>query len=68
MPVPLLSPRSQELITMTMSETLEKVYTGLGQFAGVNVIFEPNMQGRTDRVQVGAFESRAHVPVTGSAP
>lgn len=52
MPVPLLSPRSQELITMSMSETLERVYTALGQMAGVNVVFDPDMRDRQNRIQV----------------
>lgn len=52
LPVPVLSARSQDLITMSLSDTLEKVYLSLGQFAGVNVVLDPDLQRKTDRIQI----------------
>ncbi len=46
LPVPLLSPRSPVPIKLNMTERLEKVYQTLGTLAGVNVVFDPDLQGK----------------------
>jgi general secretion pathway protein D len=46
LPVPLLSPRSPVPIKVNMTERLDKVYQTLGNLAGVNVVFDPDMQGK----------------------
>lgn len=49
LPLPLLSPRSPVNIKLSMTAPLDKVYQTLGTLAGVNVVFDPDMQnpGRT---------------------
>ncbi len=44
LPLPLLSPRSQSEIKINMTGSVEKVYQTLGFMAGVNVVFDPDMQ------------------------
>ncbi len=46
LPVPLLSPRSPVPIKLSMTASLEKVYQTLGALAGVNVVFDPDMQNK----------------------
>ena len=46
LPVPLLSPRSPVPIKLNMTERLDKVYQTLGILAGVNVVFDPDLQGK----------------------
>ena len=46
LPVPLLSPRSPVPIKLNMTERLDKVYQTLGLLAGVNVVFDPDLQGK----------------------
>ncbi|MBP6705513.1 MAG: STN domain-containing protein, partial [Vicinamibacteria bacterium] len=46
LPVPLLSPRSPVLIRLSTTASVEKVYQTLGTLAGVNVVFDPDMQGK----------------------
>ncbi len=46
LPVPLLSPRSPVPIKLNMTASLEKVYQTLGTLAGVNVVFDPDMQNK----------------------
>jgi len=46
LPVPLLSPRSPVPIKLSMTASVEKVYQTLGTLAGVNVVFDPDMQNR----------------------
>ncbi len=46
LPVPFLSPRSPVLIKLSMTAPLEKVYQTLGTLAGVNVVFDPDMQAK----------------------
>ncbi len=46
LPVPLLSPRSPVPITLRMTASIEKVYQTLGTLAGVNVVFDPDMQNK----------------------
>lgn len=46
LPVPLLSPRSPVPIKLSMTERLDKIYQTLGTLAGVNVVFDPDLQGR----------------------
>lgn len=46
LPVPLLSPRSPVLIRLSTTASVEKVYQTLGTLAGVNVVFDPDMQNR----------------------
>ena len=43
-PVPVLSPRSPVNIRLNMTAPLDKVYQTLGTLAGVNVVFDPDMQ------------------------
>ena len=45
-PVPLLSPRSPVPIKLNMTASLEKIYQTLGKLAGVNVVFDPDMQNK----------------------
>ena len=44
LPIPLLSPRSPVSIKLNMTGPLDKVYQTLGNLAGVNVVFDPDMQ------------------------
>lgn len=44
LPLPLLSPRSPVSIKLSMTAALDKVYQTLGTLAGVNVVFDPDMQ------------------------
>ncbi|MEO8501626.1 MAG: secretin N-terminal domain-containing protein, partial [Vicinamibacteria bacterium] len=46
LPVPLLSPRSPVPIKLNMTERLDKVYQTLGILVGVNVVFDPDLQGK----------------------
>ncbi len=46
LPVPLLSPRSPVPIKLNMTAGLDKVYQTLGTLAGVNVVFDPDLQGK----------------------
>ena len=46
LPLPLLSPRSPVPIKLNMTERLDKVYQTLGTLAGVNVVFDPDLQGK----------------------
>ncbi len=46
LPVPLLSPRSPVPIKLNMTERLEKIYQTLGALVGVNVVFDPDLQGK----------------------
>jgi len=46
LPVPFLSPRSPVPITLRMTASIEKVYQTLGTLAGVNVVFDPDMQNK----------------------
>lgn len=46
LPVPLLSPRSPVPIRLNMTERLDRIYQMLGVIAGVNVVFDPDMQGK----------------------
>jgi type II secretory pathway component GspD/PulD (secretin) len=46
LPVPFLSPRSPVPIKLSMTAPLEKVYQTLGTLVGVNVVFDPDMQGK----------------------
>jgi|CXWL01.1.fsa_nt_gi type II secretory pathway component GspD/PulD (secretin) len=46
LPVPLLSPRSPVLIRLSTTASVEKVFQTLGTLAGVNVVFDPDMQGK----------------------
>ncbi|MEO5762960.1 MAG: secretin N-terminal domain-containing protein [Vicinamibacteria bacterium] len=46
LPVPLLSPRSPAPIRLNMASSLDKVYQTLGTIVGVNVVFDPDMQGK----------------------
>ncbi len=46
LPVPLLSPRSPVPIKLSMTERLDKIYQTLGTLAGVNVVFDPDLQGK----------------------
>ncbi|MBX7183808.1 MAG: hypothetical protein K1Y01_01560 [Vicinamibacteria bacterium] len=46
LPVPLLSPRSPVPIKLNMTERLDKIYQALGTLAGVNVVFDPDLQGK----------------------
>ncbi len=46
LPVPLLSARSPVPIKLNMTERLDKIYQTLGTLAGVNVVFDPDLQGR----------------------
>lgn len=46
LPLPLLSPRSPVPIKLNMTERLDKIYQMLGVIAGVNVVFDPDMQGK----------------------
>lgn len=46
MPLPLLSPRSPVPIKLNMTERLDKVYQTLGILAGVNVVFDPDLQNK----------------------
>ena len=46
LPVPLLSPRSPVPIKLNMTERLDKIYQTLGALVGVNVVFDPDLQGK----------------------
>ena len=46
LPVPLLSPRSPVPIRLNMTERLDRIYQALGTIAGVNVVFDPDLQGK----------------------
>jgi len=46
LPVPLLSPRSPVPIKLSMTERLDKIYQTLGALVGVNVVFDPDLQGK----------------------
>ena len=46
LPVPFLYPRSPVPITLRMTASIEKVYQTLGTLAGVNVVFDPDMQNK----------------------
>lgn len=46
LPVPFLSPRSPVPIKLSMTAPLDKVYQTLGTLAGVNVVFDPDMQNK----------------------
>ena len=44
--VPLLSPRSPVPIKLNMTASIEKIYQTLGTLAGVNVVLDPDLQGK----------------------
>jgi general secretion pathway protein D len=50
LPVPLLSPRSPASIRLNMTGPLDKVYQTLGNLAGVNVVFDPDLQNPTKTI------------------
>lgn len=50
LPLPLLSPRSPVSIKLSMTAALDKVYQTLGTLAGVNVVFDPEMQNTTKTI------------------
>jgi general secretion pathway protein D len=52
LPVPVLSPRSPAPIKLNMTSPLDKVYQTLGTLAGVNVVFDPDMQQQTRVITV----------------
>jgi general secretion pathway protein D len=52
LPVPVLSPRSPVPLSLKMTSPLDQVYKTMGALAGVNVVFDPDMQNQTRVITV----------------